>query len=142
MLSKLVDKSYQVQLRSRLSTQPLGVFRGFLRNSFKYGLGSLRKIPTEGTSLQVQVPQADNWPQNLQPNPLVTERYCAQNCQTGGARFKPLLCLSTWSFGIFRGFVRNSRKYGQGSLRKASHGGLSRYRPRPHKWTIGLNPCN
>ena len=44
---------------SRLSTQPFGVLRGFLRNSRKYGLGSLRKTPTEGTSL---VPQADNQP--------------------------------------------------------------------------------
>ena len=34
--------------RSRLSTQPFGVFRGFLRNSRKYGLGSFRKTPTEG----------------------------------------------------------------------------------------------
>ena len=33
--------------RSRLSNQPFRVFRGFLRNSRKYGLGSLRKIPTE-----------------------------------------------------------------------------------------------
>ena len=30
--------------RSRLLTQPLGVCRGFLRNLYKYGLGSLRKI--------------------------------------------------------------------------------------------------
>ena len=35
--------------RSRLSAHPFGVFRGFLRNSGKYGLGSLRKTPTEGT---------------------------------------------------------------------------------------------
>ena len=35
--------------RSRLSTQPFGVFRGFLRNSLKYGLGSHRKTSTEGT---------------------------------------------------------------------------------------------
>ena len=35
---------------SRLSTKPFGVFRGFLRNSRKQELGSLRKTPTEGTS--------------------------------------------------------------------------------------------
>ena len=34
--------------QSRLSTQTLGVFPGFLQNSRKYGLGSLRKTPTEG----------------------------------------------------------------------------------------------
>ena len=34
--------------RSRQSTQPFGVFRGFFRNSRKYGLGFLRKIPVEG----------------------------------------------------------------------------------------------
>ena len=37
-------------LRSRLSTQPFGVFRGFLRNTRKYGLGFIRKTPTEGTA--------------------------------------------------------------------------------------------
>ena len=31
--------------RSRLLTQPFGVFHGFHRNSRKYGLGSFRKIP-------------------------------------------------------------------------------------------------
>ena len=35
--------------QSRLSTQPFRVFRGFLRNSHKYGLGSLKKITKEGT---------------------------------------------------------------------------------------------
>ena len=35
--------------RSRLSTQPFGVFRGFLRNSRKSGLGSFRKTPTDCT---------------------------------------------------------------------------------------------
>ena len=39
---------------SFLTTELLGVFRGFLRNSRKYGLGSLGKTPppthTEGTS--------------------------------------------------------------------------------------------
>ena len=33
--------------RSRLSTQPFGVLRGFLRNLRKYGLRSLRKTPSE-----------------------------------------------------------------------------------------------
>ena len=36
--------------RSRLSTWPFGVFRRFLRNPPKYGLGSLRKTPHGGQS--------------------------------------------------------------------------------------------
>ena len=48
--------------RSRLSTKPFGVFRGFLQNLHKYGLGSLRKTPMEGTPPQAQVPHADKWP--------------------------------------------------------------------------------
>ena len=35
--------------RSRLSTQPFGVFRSYLRNSHKYIIGSLRKTSTEDT---------------------------------------------------------------------------------------------
>ena len=35
--------------RLRLSILPFGVFRGFLRNSCEYGVGSFRKTPTEGT---------------------------------------------------------------------------------------------
>ena len=33
--------------RSSLLTKPFGVFRSFLRNSHKYGLGFLRKTSTE-----------------------------------------------------------------------------------------------
>ena len=40
-------------------------------------------------------------------------------------------------FGVFRGFLRNSRKYGLGSLTKTPHGGHSTYSPRSHKRTIG-----
>ena len=36
----------QVQSRSRLPTKPFEAFRGFLQNSGKYGLGSLRKTYT------------------------------------------------------------------------------------------------
>ena len=42
---KLVDGKYQFHPRWRLSTLPFAVFRGFLRNLRKYGLGSLRKTP-------------------------------------------------------------------------------------------------
>ena len=47
-----------------------------------------------------------------------------QNWKTGGARFKPWSRLSTKPFGVFRGFLRNSRKYGLGSLRKISTEGI------------------
>ena len=36
------------------------------------------------------------------------------NWKTGGARFKPRSRLSTKLFGVFGGFLRNSRKYGLG----------------------------
>ena len=36
------------EFNSRLSTQPFGVFRSFLQNSRKYGLGFLKKTTTEG----------------------------------------------------------------------------------------------
>ena len=42
----------------------------------------------------------------------------AQNWQTGGVRFKPRSRLSTYPFGVFRSFLRNSRNYGLRSLRK------------------------
>ena len=49
LLWKLVDMRCHFQTRSRLSTKLFGVFCGFLWNSVKYGLGSLRKTPTDGT---------------------------------------------------------------------------------------------
>ena len=57
----------------------------------------------------------------------------AQNWKTGGARFKPRPRLSTYPFGVFRGFLRNLCKYGQGSLRNTLHG-------YPHTPPIGLGP--
>ena len=45
--SKLEDGRCQVQTPVSLVDLAFGVFRGFLRNSRKYGLGSLRKYPTE-----------------------------------------------------------------------------------------------
>ena len=55
--------------------QPFGVFRGFLRNSRKYGLGSLRKTPTEGTQLIGLGPSWNNWTQTynqpiVRPEPV------------------------------------------------------------------------
>ena len=46
---------------------------------------------------------------------LVAERFCAKTQQTGDARFNPRL---TYLFKVFRGFLRNSSKYGLRSLRK------------------------
>ena len=45
-----------------------GVFRCFLQNSRKYGLGSLRKTPTEGIHLQSQASRADNRTYTQTPN--------------------------------------------------------------------------
>ena len=61
----------------------------------------------------------------------------AQNWKTGGARFKPRSPLSTEPFGDFRGFLRNSCKYGLGSLRKTPMEGTPSIGLSP---TSGLNP--
>ena len=42
-------RSARFNPRSHLSIQLFGIFRGFLRNSCKNGLGSLRKTATQGT---------------------------------------------------------------------------------------------
>ena len=52
---------------SQLSTQPFGVFQGFLRNSHKNGLGSIRKTPTEVTSPLDRGPISWQLAFNLQP---------------------------------------------------------------------------
>ena len=46
--------------RSRLLTQPFGVFRDFPQNSGKYGLGSLRKTPKDGIQSISLGPPRDN----------------------------------------------------------------------------------
>ena len=50
-----------------LSTLPFGIFRGFLRNSRKYGLGSIRKTPG-GHSPGSQNPTCGKLALYLQPN--------------------------------------------------------------------------
>ena len=47
--SKLTDGATGFHPRTGLSTSPFGVFRDFLRNLRKYGLGSFRKTRTENT---------------------------------------------------------------------------------------------
>ena len=48
---------------TRLSTQPFGVFRGFLRNLRKLWLGSFRKTPLQrARPPKAYVTCADNWP--------------------------------------------------------------------------------
>ena len=51
----------------------------------------------------------------------------------------PLSCLTTKPFGVFRGFLRNLRKYGLWSLRKTPHSEHTPCRSRSYRWTIGLN---
>ena len=46
----------------RLFIVPLTLNSGFLQKLRKYGVGFLRKAPRRARPLQVQVPQADNWP--------------------------------------------------------------------------------
>ena len=58
--SKLVDERYQVQTLIALVDLAFEIFLGFLRNSRKHGLGSLRETPMEGIPLQAQFLQANN----------------------------------------------------------------------------------
>ena len=57
-----------------------------------------------------------------------------------GARFKPRSRLSTQPFGVFRGFLRNSRKYELGPFRQTPQGGHSTYRPRSLVRQLALIP--
>ena len=50
--------------------------------------------------------------------PPVAELLCAQSWKMGGGKLNPRSCLSTEPFRVFRGFLRNSLKYGLGSLKK------------------------
>ena len=56
VMLKTEDGWYQVQAPLALVDLVVGVFRGFLRNSLKYGVGYLRKILTEGISPIVPSP--------------------------------------------------------------------------------------
>ena len=71
--------------------------------------------------------------------PPVAKRVCAQSRQTRGARFNPWSRLSMQPFGVFRGFLRNSRKYGLGSLRKTPTEGTSPTGPGPTSEQLALN---
>ena len=66
---KLVGGGARFNLWSRLSTSPFGVFLGFLQNSRKYGLGSLRKKPTDCIPLAGPGPTSEQLAFSLQPNP-------------------------------------------------------------------------
>ena len=49
--------------------------------------------------------------------------------------------ISRYRFGVFRGFLRNSHKYGLGSLRKTPPPWRALLcRPKYHMWAMGLNP--
>ena len=70
------------------------------------------------------------------------QRWCgsSQNWQTGGTKSKPRSRLSTKPFGVFGVFLRNSRKYGLGALRKTPHGGHPTYWPRSLVRQSAINP--
>ena len=57
----------------------------------------------------------------------------------GGARFNPRSRMWTKPFGVFRGFLRNTRKHGLGFLKKTPLGRHFTYWPRSHKRIIDLN---
>ena len=78
--SKLEDGKFQVQTPVVLVDLLFGVFRGFLRNSFKYRLGSLRKTPMESIPPTVPSPTSEQLDLSLQPtnqptNQLVATKY-------------------------------------------------------------------
>ena len=64
--------------------------------------------------------------------PPVAEWFCAQNWYTGGAGFNSQSHVSSESFGVFCGFLRNSLNYGLEFLRNIPHGGHPTYSPRSH----------
>ena len=72
--------------------------------------------------------------------PPVSERFCVQNWLTEGARFNPRSHLSTQSCGVFHGFLRNSPKYGLGSLRKISTDYTPPVGPDPTNGQFALKP--
>ena len=80
---KMRDAKFK--LRSRLSTKSSGVFRGYLRNSSKYGLGSLRKTLTEGTPLVGSSPTSGQLAFNLQPTNHLQCRTSLEICQKMGS---------------------------------------------------------
>ena len=66
-------------------------------------------------------------------------KLCAQNWQMGGTGFTSLSSLSIQPFGIFRGFLQKSHKYGLGSLRKTPAEGISLTSPGPTSGQLALN---
>ena len=111
---------------SCLSTQLFGDFRGFLGNSRKYGLGSLRKAPTEDIpttgpgptsgklALRPTTTTTRSHKRTIGLKPItnqpcrealtVAERFCAQSWQKGGAGFSFRSGLSTSPLGVFQVF--------------------------------------
>ena len=92
-----------------------------------------KQLNGKALTLQVKVPGLDFRSRHLFHSvvaPPVAERFFAENWQTGGAKFNPGSHLSTQPFGGFRGFLRNSRKYGQDSLERPPNGGHFNQRPR------------
>ena len=68
----------------------------------------------------------------------MAERFCPQSWLSGGARFNHRSRLSTYQFGDFRGFPRNSRKYGIGPLIKTPTVGTPRTGPGFMKGQLAL----
>ena len=75
----------------------------------------------------------------LNSAPPVAKWFCAENWLTGDSGFDSRSRLSTYTYGVSRGFLRNSRKYGSGSLRNTPAEGIPPIVP-SHKRTIGIKP--
>ena len=74
----------------------------------------------------------------------ITSGCNARNWKTGGARFKPRSRLSTKLFEVFPGFLRLTRKYGLGSLKKTSTESIPPIGPGPTSGQLALRlqPAN
>ena len=73
--------------------------------------------------------------------PLVAERFCTQNWQTGSAGFNPRPLLSMQPYGVFCAFLRNSYKYRLVSFRKTPRRALH-LQAQVRSETIGLKTKN
>ena len=70
-MTHFLRTQWRVQTTVALVDQAFGVIRGFLRNSRKYGLGSLRKTPTKDTPPMDPGPTSGQLASNLQKQRLI-----------------------------------------------------------------------
>ena len=127
--------SFQQKIkRTFLSSEPLPIDFSkiqFYGNQIRHGTSNYVQFHDRWlNSVGREKSQRNHRSELIRTLPRQWQSVNAQNWKMGGDRFKPRSHLSTQPFGVFRGFLRNSRKHGLGSLRKTPHGGHFSYRTR------------